>query len=438
MKAHLQDQSYNEKEFKAQIVAFLKTRPQGVTLSEVVLATGLATEWVDFTLRQLLNDFPAHLEINENKELIYQFDFTPKQTSITQTLTESLVKILDFVWLLFTFGFKVWIVAMLFTYMLFNTVVLLVAIIAITRSGELLEGAYKLFGDGIVEAFRMLFKKNQDKKQGLIQQVFSYVFGQSKANEDKLKWEKLILRHIEQNKGELLVSDIVQLTGWSVRESQEQAAKLLANYQGDAEVSNEGVIIYKFPDLITKTGTSKSEPPKIWQNLIPNVLMNDNEKKVNRSIITVNSFNIVMAFLSTFLIQGYIFEDEAMPNWIWIFSMYIPLIYSIIFFLIPLGRMPWVAWENTKIDKRNQHYKVLGEIFQKLPQSIDLEQDSKKIAEKIGQKNVSEIKKIVQTQSLALEAEPKTNEKGNVIYDFEQINIELNYGQKSLQNDSDE
>jgi hypothetical protein len=44
----------------------------------------------------------------------------------------------------------------------------------------------------------------------------------------------------------------------------------------------------------------------------------------------------------------------------------------------------------------------------------------------------------VQTQSLALEAEPKTNEKGNVIYDFEQINIELNYGQKSLQNDSDE
>ncbi|MCU0447913.1 MAG: hypothetical protein MUE85_23685 [Microscillaceae bacterium] len=419
----LQKQNYQEKEYKSLIIKALKAKPQGASLSEVVVATGLPTEWADYTLRQLLNDFPAYLEINEQRELIYKFDFSPQEKSLWENAQAGIAWVLQLLWQIFTFGFKFWIVLMLFTYLLFNALVLLAAIIGITRSGDLLEGAFRLFGGGVQELWKMIWRTDRTKN-GVIHQVFSYVFGQSNPQTGKLALEKLILRQISQQNGVLLVSDIVQLTGWSVREAQNQAAKLLANYQGDAEVTDEGIIVYKFPELAQKSASDQAAKP-IWERLIPNVKMNDNEKSVNRAIMGVNAFNIVMAFVSTFIIQLYLFEDTTMPEWIILFSLMIPLIFSIIFFLIPLGRMPFVFWANQKIDRQNRAYIILGEIFKRLPQAIYPQQFIPDIDKRISQKAIDQTRELFNAQTIALEADSLIDMGGKSYFDFEQINREL-------------
>jgi hypothetical protein len=419
----LQNQNYHEKEYKSLIIKALKARPQGATLPEVVVATGLPTEWADYTLRQLLNDFPAYLEINAQHELVYQFDFAPKEKTFLENIQAGIAWIFQLLWQIFTFGFKFWIVLMLFTYLLFNAVVLLAAIVGITRSGDLLEGAFRLFGGGVQELWKMIWRTDKTKN-GVIHQVFSYVFGQTQAKTDKLALEKLFLRQIRQQNGVLLVSDIVRLTGWSVREAQNQVAKLMANYQGDAEVSEDGVIVYKFPELSQKTDSDKLPKP-IWERLIPEIKMNDNEKSVNRAIMGVNAFNIVMAFVSTFIIQMYFFEDATMPDWIFGFSLVIPLIFSIIFFTIPLARMPFVFWQNQTIYRQNRAYQILGEIFKRLPNPIYPQQFVPEIDKRISQKAIDQTKELLNEQALALEADSLIDMGGKAYFDFEQINREL-------------
>jgi hypothetical protein len=419
----LQNQNYHEKEYKSLIIKALKAKPQGATLSEVVVATGLPTEWADYTLRQLLNDFPAYLEINDQHELVYKFDFVPKEKSLLQNLQTGIAWVFQVLWQIFTFGFKFWIVLMLFTYLLFNALVLLAAIVGITRSGDLLEGAFRLFGGGVQELWKMIWRTDRSKN-GVIHQVFSYVFGQTPPQTDKLALEKLFLQQIDQQNGVLLVSDIVKLSGWSVREAQNQAAKLLANYQGDAEVSEDGVIVYRFADLAQKTAHSEPVKP-IWERLLPTLKMNDNEKSVNRAIMGVNAFNIGMAFVSTFIIQLYFFEDTTMPDWLIGFSLVIPLVFSLIFFLIPLGRMPFVWSENQQISRQNQAYIILGEIFKRLPNPIYPQKMIPEIDKRISQKAIDQTKELLTQQAIALEANSLIDMGGKPYFDFEQINREL-------------
>lgn len=424
MKTQIEKKEYNEKEFKAYIKQTLREKPQGATLADIVVNTGLSIDWVEYTLRQLMNDYPAYLELNDDQEVVYIFDFSRRTLSTQEQLKAFARQILKMAWNTFVILFKVWIVVMLFTYLLFNILVLSITLAVITRSETLVEGIFGMIGSLLVEIYKMTFK-SESTDTGLLQQVFSYVFGETQKAKEELVFEKRILGHLQANKGKLLVSDIVQITGWSLRKSEEQAVRLLADYQGDVEVTEEGIIVYVFPELANRKNIEGVEKVKIWENLIPLRKMNNNEKRTNQQIAGVNGFNMIMAFIPAFLLQWMIFEDDSMPDSVFFFSLVFPFLFSLLFFLIPVCRIPFMFSQNKFIQKQNQEYLLLKEIFQRLPGSISPQKDVVVMISQYPGISIQRLQELLEKKTLELEVDIQVKENGEIVYHFPRINREL-------------
>lgn len=252
--------AYDEEAFKKLLVSFLKTKSDGATQNEMVVATGLSKDWVELAVRALLKDYPAHLEADEQHQLVYEFDFTPQQVQAF-SFRKFFNTILNGIWKGFMLFFKVWTLLMYMTYILVNVIILLVFLIVINLlaifnggDGIGLPGAAE---NGLTASLGVLIDINLllagihglSSKESFLHKMFSYLFGETKTKVDDLLIEKHLLRFISQNQGKIVVAEIVKLTGWGVRQAQEEAAQLMANYNGDVFVTDEGVIVYQFDDL---------------------------------------------------------------------------------------------------------------------------------------------------------------------------------------------
>lgn len=415
-------QDYNEKAFKAKLIPALKSHPKGATLADLVVATGLSQDWTEYTLRQLMNEYPAHLEINQDHKLVYIFDFQPRQNRGWSAWWQSFLATL---YTTLTFVFKAWILLMMFTYLLFNVILLAVAATLVSRNSTVIQNIMRALMR-IGPEVRKMFLQNGKLSDGLVHAVFSYVFGPDKKDNDELKLEKRILEFIRLNQGQLLVSDIVKLTGWSRRQAEEEAAQLLANYQGEAEVSEEGLIIYQFPELDQAPKASRRDPDAllVWKNPLPRRRMNDNEEKLNQKITWTNAFNALMAIISPLIIQYLFYSEGGTLSFTLLFwTMIFPLCFSILFFLIPLLRRPFVRSENQKIEKINQGYQFLEYLFKNLPRKIYAQfypEDQVAILSQVYFRNLEK-------WARDLEAESKVDQSGVMYYHFDQIEREIQY-----------
>ncbi|EAY31659.1 hypothetical protein [Microscilla marina] len=443
---------YNEAEFKKLLVNFLKTKPQGATQLDMVVGTGLSKDWVDLAVRSLLDDYPAHLETNEKHELVYVFDFESREEQLTPKMM--LQKAFKLAWKGFTFFFKVWIVLMLFTYLLFYVLVLAFAVAIITRNGDILGEVLGKILKALRDVFSMLMKGREGdilSDDGYIHQVFSYVFGATRQKTDDLKLEKQLLRFISQNQGKIVVAEIVKLTGWSVRQAQEEAAQLLANYHGDATVTEEGVIVYTFADFDpTVLGTNDEQEVKnpliastphqavlpIWKRPIPHRPMNDNDKETNNNIMYVNAFNWIMSLVAPFLILFLVSDGEnidTLPDVFYVWTTMIPFAFSFLFWLIPFMRRQAMKSENRRIDAQNEENQLLRVIFNQVDQKIYRDKEVKQLQTAlvpVGKQPVhSNLGKLLDKKAIELDAESRSDEKG-MYYDFEQLNTDLKVAER--------
>jgi hypothetical protein len=388
MKQSFLQEGYNQAEYEQNILAYLKQQQKGVTLADVVVGTGQKTEWTEYTLRQMLGKFPAHLEINDQQELVYLFDLTPKPLPVGKYILQGISWALWAVWWVFMLAFKIWMVGMLLTYGLVYALIIVIVIESITRSGDLFWEVCKGIWYGFGEVWKMLIGKNKsslnENDYHFLSDIFSYVFGVSASKEDKLEIEKKILQQIRAQGGKLIPADIVRLTGWSLRDAQTQAAYLLANYQGEPIVTEAGKIEYHFPELVKENETSKAPAP-IWEHGLPLPLMNYLDKDTHNTVTGLNIFNMVMAIVSPFVVLFMLPElNGDLPDWVLLWLTAVPFVFSAIFLGIPLCRYPFVQSQKAKVQRANERLFVLGEIFKSLPSPIDVAKDTAKISQTLS------------------------------------------------------
>lgn len=416
----VKSQAYDEKHFKKILLAFVQKNPKGFKLSEAVLATGLSNDWVEFTLRQLLNEYKGRIELTEDHQLFYVFDLEGKSENIFKKI------ILWFgrkLWQLFQMIFKVWIVLMLCTYFLVNIVILALALTIILRSSKVMDMAFH----SIKAQLKELSISNLYGE--LIKPVFAYVFGEPKAKKDTLATEKLILQQINANNGYLFTSDIIRLTGCDLAEAQSQAAQILANYQGEVSVNAQGLIQYYFPEQ-QKQNATDSPPAPIWQRLIPKEVLNQNDEDLNLKIMLVNAFNLLMSFLSPQIVYYYLIPDRLV--WADIYANYqeprtfflfwVPMLFSCLFFLIPALRSINIDFQNRKIARLNKHYQILEQLFAQMHNPIIMEALSQRL------EDVEEPQ--IQAVAIGLGATLELNEAGGRYWQMEDIAAEQELAEK--------
>ena len=383
---------FQEKKYKSLVVKALRQKKEGATIADIVMLSGLATTWVTYTLRILLGEYPCRLKTNEHDELIYIFDFSIPSKNWKQ-------KLLDW---------------------------------SKTSSSQ----------------------KYLQKPKRFSYQTLSYIFGEKRKAKDRLFIEKIILHYIRHNKGKIVIAELVQITGWSVYQAETQAARLLANYNGEVEVTEDGVIIYNFYELAhTDVSLTKQQDIiqslKVWERPLPERKMNDNDEATNVKLEKINKTNLIVSSTASLLTGGLVISQQfgLLANLLLLGSS-TALCFSMVFFLLPEIRKFFVFLENEKIRNQNVETFILKGIFKRIHSQISPDKDLKKLIQeskplkqyeywwnRFLPSSVFEYSLILtstyhrelllQKKALELEAEINVDQNGDLYYDFERLNREL-------------
>lgn len=386
MENQIKEINYNEKLFKKLIKKALKKDPnQGYTIADIIVATGLSNDWVEYALPQLLKEYPCRLETNNENELVYVFDFDAGQNRVTRRLKQ---------WL----------------------------------------------------------QKRNPQKKNIVRQLVAYIFGVTNELKDKWFTEKIVLHYLRSNGGKIVIAELVQLTGWSIRQAETEAVQLLANYNGEVEVTPQGVIIYKFEELAAASGKDFeiSESLKIWERPIPERQLNYNEESVNEKLKKFNQWNLRIAGIAPFaigtlfyLLKGYV------PSDILLLSAGLPLSLSTMFYTVPAIRKLRLSMENERIRRRNVERYVLKAIFHRIHQQIRPERHINLLIDEVKPKKnylywwnpkvvdqsmfdvlmmltcTYDKETIFREKALELDANMDVDNEGDICYDFDRLNLEM-------------
>jgi hypothetical protein len=355
-----------------------------VTVGDVVADTGLGRDDVETTLRALLETRKGNMEVGETGTLVYRFD--PK---LIQRDAEPLFsRLTRGAWAGFTQLFKAWIVVMLLVYFVIFVALIIAAIVASQsrdggRSSGRLGGRNR--GLGGLRGFwfwyffwspgwgrrrpyyghrweRRHASKRGDPKVPFIRKVFAFVFGPDKPKPTQQQKDRSVLRLIRAREGVLTSTELVQHSGLPLHEADEELARLMVTHGGDVKVTKDGVLAYVFPELMVSAGGRVSEraPDPAWRRLELQEAVTGNDAKANAIVAGINGFNMVAAATAPF----FIFPRLGLAGDLaWIGLVWIPLLYSTVFFAVPGLRALSVRRRNRLRNQRNLRKVVLGVVF---------------------------------------------------------------------------
>jgi uncharacterized RDD family membrane protein YckC len=352
------------------------------TVGDIVAATGLEQARAEASLRALLEWHEGHLEVGERGDLLYRFD----PALIRRDQVPVLTRIKERAWSLFKAGFKIWIVAMLVIYFVVFLALMIAALLASNRDGD--GGGFgggDRRGGGHVhfpnfwfwyliwspnwgwgrpyygERYEDRHRNRRGRRQGppFYKKVFAFVFGPDRPEATRERRDRDLLRLIRSRKGAVSAVDLVQATGVEVQEAESELARLMVGHDGKVEVTDDGTLVYLFPSLMVSAHgpVEEREPPAAWQRLEPRLPATGNSAGSNAAIVGINAFNLLAAATAPWFIFPRLGIGGPLAE---VGLIWIPVIFSLSFFAVPLLRLPAVWRENARRAARNVRKAILG------------------------------------------------------------------------------
>jgi len=415
--------SYSESEARRILLEALKGQGGQLTKADAVTKSGLPVPVAEDALGGLLKEFRSHLAATESGELIYQFDpsFTRRDAV---SLREKLAKVGDAVWRGFTFLFKISIVTTLVAYFVIF-VAMLIAVLFARRSsddrdsGGDIDFTWPLFWmwgwgpsyDG--GPYRRRRRRLPDKP--LYKKVFEFVFGPPKPLADPLAEEKEVLAYIRQKNGRIAAVDLVMLMGWDFARAEEEATRLLVNYGGEPDVTDDGVVVYVFKD-IRKTAELGEQPEapvrRAWERLESRPPLTGNRTGTNVAISLFNGFNLLAPFWIVPAFEASL--RTSFPGQEFLLHDY-PLAFSSLLFAVPLGRWLVERAREPGRRRRNARRSLLQAVVDRRGQAAPVEELAPEPA----------AAEALSHNLVALGGDVVTDDNGQIRYAFPRIAEEL-------------
>jgi len=212
----LQDMA-QRKQLKARLLESLRAAKGGLSKAEMSVSSTVSLEMTDYLLRELMEEYPLHLEVDARQELRYMFDFTrPKKGK-----GEVWHKLTRFFWL-------------------FGAILLAIGwfLVALPMMASLV---FFWFVAGLYQVFF-----NQGLKLGMQEYLYFWT-GRPEQHTQSLR--KLLLTYIVKNAYCIALPEIMRLGACTLQEAEALAVYLMLHYGGSPEVSEAGTIIFVFEDL---------------------------------------------------------------------------------------------------------------------------------------------------------------------------------------------
>lgn len=204
------------------------------------------------------------------------------------------------------------------------------------------------------------YSPEEKRELNFLEAVFSFIFGDGNpnANIDERRWQ-IIGSIIRNNKGAVIAEQIApyldEIAKGYATEYEEYMLPVLTRFNGRPEVSNEGQLIYHFPELQTTAHEHQQETPLpaylrewLWRF----------SKATSGQILLAAGLGVVNLAGALFL--GYLLLDPQVIEGITGLAAFVASIYGVLlaygvgFLAIPSARYFWIKFQNKKIDQRNQ------------------------------------------------------------------------------------
>lgn len=355
------------------------------TVADVVADTGLSRNEAETTLRELLEGRRGHLEVGQEGTLVYSFD----PALIRRDAEPLLQKVKRVAWRVFKAAFKAWIVIMLVVYFVVFVALLIAAVVAgqsRDEGGGGLGGGRRRGGHGHFPSFWFWYLfwtpdwrwgrpyyghrwesrgrgRDERPKVPFYKKVFAFVFGPDTPTPTQEQKDRSVIRLIRARQGVLTAAELVQHTGASRHEAEEELARLMTAHDGDVKVTPDGELTYVFPELMVSAHgrVEEREPDPAWRRLEPPRELTGNTGGTDALIGGINGFNLVAAGTAPlFIFPRLGFSGDLA----WIGLVWVPVAFSLSFFAVPALRWLAVKKDNAARRLRNVRKVLLARVFE--------------------------------------------------------------------------
>lgn len=420
-----------------------------LSVQDLAAQTGLALADAEGVIEQLLEKYHCRLQVTAEGQIIYDFDnFRLRDV---QEWKKKLQHWLETLWVYGQYGLRVLIGLFTITYFLTSAIGLtLVTGQSFGIENLLFENKkekklkkktekanfenifvsfwksitqWKTVGENIVE------QKETEGKKNWVEAVYQFVFGKNKPK-NPLSQAQKTAQWISQQNGILTVEEVQMLTGTNRNEAERLFSEVLVRFEGKPEVNEEGLLYGHFETLLQQTQSTNEKVGFFYETEEPLAVITGNNEKQNARIAGLGAVTLVSSLVFTFEAYERIFLFHISPTiWLTVLLGWIPLAYTVPFFLMPFVRMlRQEFWTNPKIKQRNLERKIFKAIVENEWESMSLKTLSGKVFKNNWDWQQKKVEKILKKWQLDFGFEIVAEEKkGEVVYSFAGFKAQLDH-----------
>jgi hypothetical protein len=297
-----------------------------LTVADAAARSGLALRDAERALFRLLEIYPGNLKTTSEGELLFSFPRGLDKPREAQSFFGKLwSKSKRFFQLGARFLVRAWISVVMIGYAALFVAILIGLVVAsasrdsdskgIGGLGELLYVLFRVILEALFWTFhpawhyypdarpaRRTWGKKKQKKEGVpfYEKVNRFVFGPEPPPEDPRATEQRVVQEIRRLRGRIGLSDVMRLTGMSREAAEPFLARLMLDYDGEVDVSDDGGITYRF-EAVRKTAQDEVKLPPKTPALLEQLKMpplTGNSGGSNFLIAALNGFNLVASLIA--------------------------------------------------------------------------------------------------------------------------------------------
>ena len=260
----------------------LRGHPGDLTIADAAARSGLALRDAELGLHRLLQLHRGHLSVTGRGELLFRF---PDGVARRFGRGQAALRFVGGAALgLVRWTARVGLTLFLLGYSLVGALALCVAALALAFMAEdgaplealgyLLYGMLELVGDALYWGFHPLRAPDEfaevdepQRPRVFYERVNGLFLGPPRRRRDPRAAARVLVAEIRARRGRIGLSDVVRVTGLGPEPAGTLVSRLLLDYDGEVDVSEEGAIVYRFPALRPSVGERVTAPPAIWERV---------------------------------------------------------------------------------------------------------------------------------------------------------------------------
>jgi hypothetical protein len=398
------------------VVETFRRQRQGATVADIVARTALPLQTVRELVPLAADEYSARLEVTESGEILYSFPrgFVSKRRGFKARFGRFMEKFGKGLAIAARGLFKVWIMTMLVGYfVLFMVIALGALMLSVAASSSNSSNNRSSRGRGGMggmffasSIFDMIIRiwfyseltksldprrsgapNKRPKGKPLYKAIFSFVFGDGDPNADWDSREKQgVIAYLQANAGVISLPEFMTLTGKDRSEAEERLASYCVEFGGMPEATEDGTVVYRFDELLLRVDKQDRSFSAFSAPLKRLKSFSSNPKSMNRWFALINAVNLFFGgyFFVNALNTGniltqehfdaasylygvaYVLLSQVAANPLALISIglgIIPLVFSLLFWLIPALRHGGMKKSNETIKLENLRKDGYGRIW---------------------------------------------------------------------------